>query len=153
MIHRKTMMIATAGLAAIACTSAGCTKEAAGPARRDEIKVRRTGPAVSKAARAGEEAAQDPVTAREAKPPMAGGANEKVELDGLTLMFFEDGRIEFRGRDRWGASLDTVYQDLCFLKNALGVLSRSLKPGQARQLEEVVMSRTPASGTCAPGHR
>jgi len=86
-------------------------------------------------------------TAEEAVAPEthSGGtepAREPADVDvgGLTLRRLDDGRIEMRGTDRWGGSVDTTYESAEYLENALPVLERSLTPEQSAAIRDYVGS-------------
>ena len=88
----------------------------------------RSSEAPAAAARAAEEAVAPEPAAVAADP-----APEPPDVDvgGLTLRRLDDGRIEMRGTDRWGGSVETTYESAEYLRNALPVLERSLSPEQS----------------------
>jgi hypothetical protein len=71
-------------------------------------------------------------------PAAQAGAGRVLEGQGLRLEFMADGRILFKGKDRWGGALDTTYENASFLSNALPVLTRSLTPPQVEFLSSAV---------------
>lgn len=64
-----------------------------------------------------------------------------VDVHGIVVKFLEDGMIQIRGRDRWGNALDTTYQNVEFLRNALPVLERSISTDQAAGLRALLAAR------------
>lgn len=63
---------------------------------------------------------------------------DRVGVDGIVVEMLDGGTIQLRGTDRWGARLDTTYENIEFLRNALPVLERSLTPEQASRLRGVI---------------
>lgn len=66
---------------------------------------------------------------------------KQLDLDGIVVTFRDDGSVELHGRDRWGAPLDTTYENVTYLRGALPVLERSLTPLQASMLRAAVGQR------------
>jgi hypothetical protein len=63
---------------------------------------------------------------------------EPVDVHGIVVTFRDDGMVAIRGRDRFGTPLDTVYENVEFLRNALPVLERSLTVDQSVGLRELL---------------
>jgi hypothetical protein len=57
---------------------------------------------------------------------------------GLALDAAADGTIRLTGKDRWGGQIDTAYESLEYLNNALPVLKRSLTDEQSRALDALI---------------
>lgn len=72
------------------------------------------------------------------QPPSAG---DRVDVHGIAVKFLEGGAIELRGKDRWGNALDTTYENIEFLRNALPVLERAVTPEQAAGLRALLSGR------------
>lgn len=49
-----------------------------------------------------------------------------------------DGTLKLTAKDRWGAPIDTVYESLTFLENAVPTLERGLTPEQTQKLKAEV---------------
>ncbi|MBV8760173.1 MAG: hypothetical protein JO257_22970 [Deltaproteobacteria bacterium] len=66
---------------------------------------------------------------------------EPIDVHGIVVTFRDDGTVAIRGRDRFGAALDTVYENVDFFRNALPVLDQSLTAEQSMGLRELVTPR------------
>jgi hypothetical protein len=64
-----------------------------------------------------------------------------VDIAGMTVVFLASGAIQISGADRWGNRIDSVYENIDYLRNALPVLERSLTATQAMELRAVVDAR------------
>ena len=82
-----------------------------------------------------ESAPADPPKGLEPVPRPQLRPGERVDVHGLTVKMLDGGVIELTGKDRWGAPLDTTYENIEFLRNALPVLERSVTPEQAAGLQ------------------
>ena len=63
---------------------------------------------------------------------------DRVDVDGIVVTFLDGGMIGLSGRDKWGNSLDTTYENSEFLRNALPVLERSITAEQLAGLRALV---------------
>jgi hypothetical protein len=63
---------------------------------------------------------------------------DRVDVQGIVVTFLDGGMIEVRGRDRWGNALDTTYESIEFLRQALPVLERSVSEEQAAGLRALI---------------
>jgi hypothetical protein len=81
----------------------------------------------------------------QAPPPPAHNVDKieakQLDLDGIVVSFRDGGSVELHGRDRWGAPVDTTYENVTYLRDALPVLERSLTPLQASMLRAAVGQR------------
>ncbi|HEY3357793.1 MAG TPA: hypothetical protein VGQ83_31365 [Polyangia bacterium] len=89
-------------------------------------------------------AASQPAAAAPASVPAAAAASQPaaggrvVDAAGLTLEFFADGRVSLKGKDQWGAPIETTYENVKFLRDAMPVLARTVTPPQAEALRKAV---------------
>lgn len=63
---------------------------------------------------------------------------DRVDVHGIVVRFLDSGAVEITGRDRWGNPVDTTYESVEFLRNALPVLERSVSPEQAAGLKALL---------------
>ena len=63
---------------------------------------------------------------------------EPIDVHGISVTFREDGMVAVHGRDQFGSTIDTTYENVDFFRNALPVLSRSLTAEQSMGLRELV---------------
>ncbi len=90
------------------------------------------------------EAAQVVEEVAEDVAPLAKGtqvtalAKGTVDLAGLSVNVSDDGTIRLSGADRWGGRIDTTYQNVEYLSNAIPVLKRSLTDEQGGALDAFV---------------
>ncbi len=61
-----------------------------------------------------------------------------VDVHGITVTFRDDGMVAIQGRDQFGNTIDTVYENVDFFRNALPVLDRSLTAEQSMGLRELL---------------
>ena len=107
---------------------AGCG-DSTPPARtapEEEPEMIETAPPVEEAA----EGVSEPVS------PAPTDADGTRDLAGLSVKVGADGSITVSGEDRWGEKLDTTYENLEFLTNALPVLKRTITEEQGRALDQ-----------------
>lgn len=75
-------------------------------------------------------------------PSLAASSRPKpgdvVDVHGISVRFLDGGTIELAGPDRWGAPLDTTYESIAFLRDALPALERSVTPEQAVGLRALI---------------
>ena len=71
-----------------------------------------------------------------ARPKLRPG--DRVDVHGIGVAILEDGAIQLTGTDRWGSPLDTTYENIDFMRNALPVLERSVTPEQAASLRSLI---------------
>lgn len=64
-----------------------------------------------------------------------------LNLHGLTVSYIDGARIHVAGDDRWGTPLDTTYESVEFLRNALPVLERSITAEQLADLRALIDAR------------
>jgi len=77
-------------------------------------------------------ASQAPAAAIEAQAPAAAPAPElRVEPQ-------PDGTLKLVAKDKWGGAVDTVYENLTFLENAIPALERGFTPEQTQKLKAEV---------------
>lgn len=63
---------------------------------------------------------------------------DRIDVHGIVVEMLDGGTIQLTGTDRWGARLDTTYENLEFMRNALPVLERSVTPEQASRLRALI---------------
>ena len=54
-----------------------------------------------------------------------------------------DATVQLRGRDRWGQKLDTMYESVGYLRDAIPVLRRSVNDAQAAALDKLAGELAP----------
>ena len=72
-----------------------------------------------------------------APAPEARAAAPAAEVD-LKVEAKPDGTLAFSAKDKWGQSLDTTYENVTYLENALPTLERALSPEQTAKLKAEV---------------
>jgi hypothetical protein len=75
-----------------------------------------------------------PTTPARAQPK----PGDVVDVQGISVKYLDGGAIQISGRDRWGNALDTTYENVEFLRNALPVLERSVTAEQATGLRALI---------------